>query len=270
MNQLHSAEQVRQDRTTTPITIISEQHCWRTLGGLNTNDYFAYKNALSDGCHLQSASFNLRHPEEMICDLSNLEAPFDVLSAGEIIHIWNVLKQLTCALESNGVRRIDGDGLSPEIAISGPSKNELTVLKNVLLSKAAELTGFDKRPCKAERSRGLGKRRLLIDAKQTTIDFHNAFCAFYSQFVLPSHWEADKIFNTRFIYDEHPIWKQIEQLGTNKLFVLGAGLPLALSYLDSTDDRNVFFSEVHRQNDATLLGKFSLFEDIYPRPDHPQ
>lgn len=44
-------------------------------------------------------------------------------------------------------------------------------------------------------------------------------------------------------------------MGDNKLFVLTAGLPLSLSYMNTTGDDNVHFVEVHRENDENLLYK---------------
>lgn len=66
-------------------TIISEHHAWRTLTGLQTSDYYAYRKALMSGCHLQRASFELRHPEVMVCDLSNLDPIYDGMSDEEVI-----------------------------------------------------------------------------------------------------------------------------------------------------------------------------------------
>ncbi|MNV57880.1 hypothetical protein D3C71_1502300 [compost metagenome] len=95
----------------TLVTIISEHHAWRTLSGVQTNDYYAYRNALLNGCHLQKASFELRHPEVMIYDLSNIEPDFDYLSDDEIINTWKYLNLRTSKLNSIELRKIKGDGL---------------------------------------------------------------------------------------------------------------------------------------------------------------
>lgn len=76
-----------QNQRTKSITIISEYHGWRTLSGVQTSDYYTYRNAILNGCHLQRASFDLRHPEEMICDLSNLDPIYNGMSGEDIVHI---------------------------------------------------------------------------------------------------------------------------------------------------------------------------------------
>lgn len=255
------------NQRTNLITIISEHHGWRTLSGIQTNDYYTYRSAIRDGCHLQRASFDLRHPEEMVCDLSNLDPIYNGMCGDEIIKIWKYLNLSIKKIETKGIRRIEGDGLSPEIAISGPSRSMLTGLKNALLNDAFTyyqrniIISNTKKP-----SRGVAKNRLLINTTSSTVDFHNRFCAFYSKYVSHEHWDSSAVLNTRYIYEDHEVWHQIEKIAKNKLFILSAGLPLALGYLAATGDPNIFFSEVHRQNDSNLLNKSNAFQDIFPTP----
>ncbi|MHC8370797.1 hypothetical protein ACYZT2_08295 [Pseudomonas sp. MDT1-85] len=259
---LHSLNQ-----RTNSITIISEHHGWRTLSGVQTSDYYTYRNAILNGCHLQRASFDLRHPEEMICDLSNLEQIYNGMSGENIVRVWNYLNSSTSKINSREIRRIKGDGLSPEIAISGPSKSLLDNLKNSLISEAFAHLHCDVSLVRTrEDIRGITKNRLLINTSNETMEFHNRFCAFYSKYISHEHWDSSFALNTRYVYEDHPIWSQIEKIAKNKLFLLSAGLPLALGYLAATGDHNIFFSEVHRQNDSSLLSRDDAFQDVFPTP----
>ncbi|KJZ44424.1 hypothetical protein [Pseudomonas fluorescens] len=250
------------------ITIISEHHGWRTLSGFQTSDYYAYRNAIRDGCHLQRASFDLRHPEEMVCDLSNLEPIYNGMYGDDIIRIWEYLNSSTRRMKGGGVRRIEGDGLSPEIAISGPSKSHLIKLKHLLVSEAFSHLRRDAVPATTKETiRGVTKNRLLINTSAETMEFHNRFCAFYSKYISYEHWNSSFALNTRYIYEDHAIWRQIEKISKNKLFLLSAGLPLALGYLAATGDQNIYFSEIHRQNDSSLLDRDIAFQEIFPIPN---
>lgn len=249
----------------TLVTIISEHHAWRTLSGVQTNDYYAYRNALLNGCHLQKACFELRHPEVMIYDLSNIEPDFDYLSDDEIINTWKYLNLRTSKLNSIELRKIKGDGLSPEIAISGPSKPLLLDYKKSLIREALSHISHNKQSSSIKpTARGIAKNRLLIATNDETMDFHNRFCAFYSEYISHEHWDSSLPLNTRYIYEDHAIWHKIKTIAKNKIFLLSAGLPLALGYLATTGDRNIFFSEVHRQNDPSLLTRDNDFLDIFP------
>lgn len=253
-----------------PITIISKHHGWRTLSGIQTSDYFAYRRAIQNGCHLQQVSFILRHPEEMICDLSNLDTIYNGMYHSDIAAIWNYLDSSTWKIKRDGVGRVEGDGLSPEIAIYGPSELILKDMKNSLVNEAFSHHQYDQISSATDnRSWGIAKNRLLINSSVQTIDFHNQFCAYYSKYVSHEHWDNCSAFNTRYIYEDHEIWRQIEKISTNKLFLLSAGLPLALGYIAATGDNHIYFSEIHRQNDASLLNKDVSFDGIFPLPTSP-
>jgi hypothetical protein len=266
MNKVNPAPHSLSQRTNS-ITIISEHHAWRTLSGVQTNDYYTYRNAILNGCHLQRASFDLRHPEEMVCDLSNLEPIYNGLFDEEIVRLWDYLNLTTIKISDTEVRRINGDGLSPEIAISGPSKTKLGNLKRKLVSEAFAHIRRDSSPTLMNNAtRGITKSRLLTNTNNETLEFHNKFCAFYSKYISHEHWDSCPVFNTRYVYENHEIWSQIEKISKNKLFLLSAGLPIALGYLAATGDPNIFFSEVHRQNDSNLLNRDNAFQDIFPSP----
>ncbi|KPA88271.1 MULTISPECIES: hypothetical protein [Pseudomonas] len=252
------------------ITIISERHGWRTLGGVQTNDYYVYRNAMREGCHLQKASFELRHPEEMICDLSNLESIYNGIDSEDIIRLWKYLDSVTKKIRFGGVRRISGDGLSPEIAISGPSMLQLKNIKQRLVGEGFSQLGFDfDKDVHFSKNtlHGIAKNRLLIDANTETMEFYSEFCAFYSKYISHEYWDVSSVFNARYIYEDHLVWHQIKKISKNKLFLLAAGLPLALGYLAATGDQNIFFTEIHRQNDSGLLNRDFAFRGIFPTPN---
>ncbi|MDO7898597.1 hypothetical protein [Pseudomonas citrulli] len=252
---------------TTPITIISEHHAWRTLSGIKTSDYYTYRTALLNGYHLQQASFDMRHPEEMIFDLSNIDRIFNGLTSNDLVQVWAYLDSRTLHLKSAEATRITGEGLSPEIAIAGPSKARLLNIKKSLIIDAFSHIRVDvPLATKQETIRGIIKDKLLIETDNKVLRFHNKFCDFYSQFISHENWHNSPLLNTRYIYESHRIWNQIKKLSQNKLFLLSAGLPLALGYLSATEDHRIFFAEVHRQNDSSLLTKDNAFQDIFPTP----
>ncbi|WP_300730251.1 phosphoribosyltransferase [Pseudomonas sp.] len=109
----------------------------------------------------------------------------------------------------------------------------------------------------------------MINTSAQTIDFHNIFCDFYSKYVSHEHWDSCSAFNTRYIYEDHEVWHQINKISKNKLFILSAGLPLALGYMAATGDEHIYFSEIHRQNDAGILNKDNSFHGIFPTPKKP-
>lgn len=181
--------------------------------------------------------------------------------------MWDFLNVSTNNIAAADVRRINGDGLTPEIAISGPSKTKLGNLKDSLVSEALAHLRRDKSiPLMNKSIRGIAKNRLLINANNETLDFHNRFCAFYSKYISHEHWDNCSALNTRYIYEENEIWSQIEKISKNKLFLLSAGLPIALGYLAATGDPNIYFSEIHRQNDSNLMSRDNAFQDIFPPP----
>ena len=260
----------RRNKSTTSITIISEHHGWRKLSGIQTNDYYTYRTAIQNGCFLQQTSFDLRHPEEMICDLSNIDSIFSNLSDDELVTIWHYLNSSTLTIKKYGATRIEGNDLSPEIAIAGPSKAILKRLKKSLIRDAFLHIKPDSMSPAPSLNRGVSKNRLLIDSSVETINFYNDFCAFYSTFVSHEHWDNCTAFNTRYIYEDHTIWHQIKKISKNKLFLLTAGLPLALGYMAATGDTYVHFSEIHRQNDASILDKNREFQGVFPLPISPR
>lgn len=249
------------------ITIVSEMHCSRKLGGVETADWHRAKAAIIDGCELQMAKFVLRHPEVMLCDLSN---PDERLSRCDSIDIEAIFKSIDQGLCKqglpDGVRRIEGDGLHPEIALSGPVKKDLEQLRDRILAK--EYSKFMIEPAVvALHGRGLHRSVSLRKASALTQDLYSEFCAFYGQFIDPAKWTATGALNVRSIYSDHDVWTALMPLAQNKLFVVSAGLALGLGYVNATQDSRVYFTEVHRQNDPALLHKSEPFEGVFPEPE---
>lgn len=63
MNQVNSAPHSLNQRTNS-VTIISEHHGWRTLSGVQTSDYYIYRNAIHNGCHLKERLSNFATPKK--------------------------------------------------------------------------------------------------------------------------------------------------------------------------------------------------------------
>jgi hypothetical protein len=250
------------------ITIVSEKHLFRTLGGVETSDWLEARNSESDGCDLQSVSFVLRHPEVMLCDLSNVASPLSYCSSELINDVFDQLLLVADqGFEQDGVRRILGDGLHPEIALSGPTKPGLSALRHSILDPIfSRLNAKDFLANSKRNSRGIDKNVPLIAASSAVQRLYRDFCAFYGQFISPAYWRKNTALNLRTIYEPHDVWSQIAELGDNKLFVVSAGLSLGFGYSNSTGDNRLFFTEVHRQNDPCLLHKTANFSQIYPEP----
>lgn len=257
-----------QEELSQTVTITSQKHCWRTLGGTRTQSYTDARQAMNDGCHIQDLTIVLRHPEAMLCDLSNLEPPLSSCSTADIEKLFAGISVLTDAAEkSEPVRRIYGEDLRPEIAVSAASKDlaksfKARILKTALENNAIEPFDYGSRL----RARGIGKSRHIISSSQNTQEIYNAFCAHYGRYVASTYWASSSALNQSLIYDDHIVWRQIESLGDNKLFIISAGLAIGLGYAESTDDDRLFFTEVHRQNDPSVLQRRAPFDKIYPDP----
>ncbi len=252
--------------TASTVTIVSEKHCWRTLGGLRTRNHFLAREAIADGCHLQEITFLLRHPEVMLCDLSNLEEPLSRCTTEAIEMAYEDLQMsVREALDQRDQRVITGDGLQPELAISGRSKSELLERKTQILSALRARIGptlpvvHDPR-----RARGIARTQALSQASERVQEIYNDFCSFYGQFITPAHWVNASALTQRLLYDDHLVWSQIAALAENKLFIVSAGLSLGLAFTEWTGDERIHFTEVHRQNDPTMLERVRAFDSIYP------
>jgi hypothetical protein len=117
-----------------------------------------------------------------------------------------------------------------------------------------------------ENARGLSKSTGLIRARSEVLRYYANFCDFYSQYIQYGHLDEAIVLNQRLIYSPHKVWTQLSQLAHNKLFILSAGLSLGLGYTNATGDESIFFTEIHRQNDAAALERTSAFSGLYPQP----
>lgn len=211
----------------------------------------------------------MRYPEVMLCDLSNVERPLSEYDSEVIDKAYSLINEYcNIALENHGggyAARIRGDDLRPEIAASAPTRAELQWFKQEVLNRLqVDLLRLSPRPAGRYDARGLYKNKPLIEASDRTIDFHNEVSSFYSRYLDRSEFNGASAFSPQSVYEHHPVWHQVSDLGASKLFVLSAGFPLGLGYMDCTGDRSVFFTEVHRQNDSAALGRRRGFSEIFP------
>ncbi|ERT10579.1 hypothetical protein QPK14_01760 [Photorhabdus temperata subsp. temperata] len=247
------------------IKIISRHHCWRTLKGTKTNNFQEYLNQINNGCQLQETIFHLRDAEEMLMDLSNLSSPISRLSSTEIIHIWNELVDYLNInkLTSDMGNLVNGYGLDPELALYGTELCELKRNKENILSTIINKGITNK--LELIYSRGLDKSVKLKDAPQKTIDLYDEFRYEYSKSINLFSLETCPTLNIENIYQDHYLWDKVFTIAKNKLFIISGGIPIALSYHAKTLDKNIYFCEIHRENDSGLLHKRKLFDEIYPK-----
>lgn len=219
------------------------------------------------GNQLQEVAFLLRHPEAMLFDLSNPEAPFSFCSSSVIEDAFlDISRALEVSELGKNMRRITGDDLRPEIAVSGDSQLTLDKWKKSFLASSLRQIPIDMIESENS-SRGFHRTESILRVDASVQRFVREFAYFYSQFVHPSYWAAHPCLVLRRLYPTHLIWKRIATLPGAKLFVLSAGLSLGVSYMAATMDANVFFTEVHRQNDANQFSRIKTFSAIYPCPN---
>jgi hypothetical protein len=255
-----------EDNSFHDITLINERHCHRTLGGFQFTKFSHAQAAFLAGGQLQNFTLKLRHPERMLCDLSNLDIPFAFWSKEKIEQVFLTLDAaLSSTSLPSGIRRITGDDLRPELVVSGPSLAQLDTWRDEFLTNI--LQGFSSHEISSvEIPRGITRTRALIDVNEHTQQMVRAFTFFYSQFVHPAYWNTHPALNLRKLYSDHPVWHQIAALPGRKLFILSAGLSLGASYMSSTGDVDIYFTEQHRQNDSNQLSRIQDFNGIYPEP----
>lgn len=161
--------------------------------------------------------------------------------------------------------RVCGDELKTEIAITGSNKQELQYIKDAVLGEVYEKIDIkNKMYLNLYEARGIHQIRNLNDSSDDVKAFYNSFAAKYKEYIKPEAYEQIKIFNQNLIYQNHMVWSEIQKLAENKLFILTAGLPIALGYMNATMDKNIFFTEVHRQNDPYQMYRKKTFNSVYP------
>lgn len=226
---------------------------------------------MGEGCDLQKVVYQLRHGEEMLVDLSNLGPRLAQCSVPAILKIWEMVPDIVeRAGLSGSIRRIVGEDLGAELAYSARYDRELAEMRRVVFSYIDENFAELLMPVEAEMgARGLQKRRDLYSAPPSVLKHYNCFRAFYSEFVRPGFWSTHKALNQTLIYDDHDVWKRLETLGKNKMFILSAGLALAYGYQAATSDDQMFFCEFHRQNDSAVMARSRDFTGIFG-PNDPK
>jgi len=207
----------------------------------------------------------------MICDLSNVEGQLGRCTSAVIDSVHSTMSEIVDDFlgteNSSSMGRIIGDGLNTEIAIYGPTKDGLECAKKTVYGRLGAQMNLDLHAIHDSfEARGISKTASLVSVDETVLRAYADLCRFYSQFVQFGAHDDAQIFRQRQIYSNHRVWKEIAGLATNKLFILSAGLPIALGYMNSTLDERVFYTEIHRQNDAGVLDKLRDFEGVYPDP----
>lgn len=248
------------------VTLVNERHCQRSVGGYRFNDFAGARTAMMAGGQLQELSFTIRHPECMVCDLSNLDMPFALWSKTTIEQAFHAIDAALLAnRKPDYLHRITGNDLKPEIAVSGPSREALDAWRHEFLLEVLAVNG-GQASAPGDAPRGLQKSRPLIEVGDLAQRWLREFTLYYSQFVHPAYWDEHPALNLQKLYCDHPVWRDLAALPGRKLFVLSSGLSLGLSYIASSGDGDIFFTELHGQNDANQLGRLSSFAGVYPEP----
>ncbi|MBC1936704.1 hypothetical protein HCA69_10025 [Listeria grandensis] len=249
------------------VTLTSNQHFGRTVSGVEISSMKEVDKAIDKGCSIQGIKYILRNPEVMICDLSNLEYPLSTCTENTILKCFEYIQaNLDKKLFNTTIKKIYGEGLVTEIAICGPSVRDLDNIKQEILEEAyKELEILTKVQYSLYDAKGIERIREVDKISSRAMIVQNELLNYYKSYV----WEKDisniKIFNIKKVYQNHRIWSDIRSLGTNKLFILNAGLQLALAYINSTGDKNIYFSEFHRENDPYEQYKKMPFNEIFPK-----
>nr|WP_307441430.1 hypothetical protein [Bacillus atrophaeus] len=254
-------------QNTSHIILKSSAHLNRTVGGIRTSDINHYNEAIFNGCGVQEITYVLRYPEVMLCDLSNPEFPLSLCDTGTIIECYSIIeKKLQQVLKENlRVSKIVGDGLLAEIAICGPSKIELRAIKDAILKEVYEEININSKIVSSlYNARGIQPIRDFDTISENAREIYLDLAKEYKKHIYHDAIDKVKIFNLKNVYQNHLIWSLLHNLGGAKLFILTAGLSMALGYINSTDDTLINFIEVHRENDPYSLYRISPFEKIYP------
>ncbi|GEM_PF-3427697 len=238
-----------------PIQLTSAAHCNRTVSGVSTSHYAETKKILDDGCSIQEITYVLRYPEVMLCDIGNPEYPLNLCDSQTIIDCYDLIQlELDRYLSNTALKRIYGDGLDTEIAICGPSNSELHKFKQWVLTEIYErLSLHQKISYIPYDGRGLHAIKNFTSLSPFAQRLNEHIVHKYKEGIIPEYWPQIKMFHLDKVYQNHRVWSQIAELGKNKLFVLTAGLSLALGYGNGTHDPHIYFTEVHRQNDPYQL-----------------
>src|SRR5699024_660316 len=224
------------------------------------------KQAIDNGCSVQKVKYTLRYPEVMICDLSNPEFPLNLCDSQTIYDCFILIENLLDGyLKNTNVFRVYGDELKTEIAITGPKKQEIQYIKEAVLWEVYEKVNIkNKMYLNLYEARGIHQIRNFNDSSEDVKSFYNSFTEKYKEYIKPEAYGRIEILNQDLIYQNNMVWVEIQKLAENKLFILTAGIPIALGYMNYTMDNNIHFTEVHRQNDPYQMYRRKTFNSIYP------
>lgn len=249
------------------VKLKSTAHCNREVQGIITTNLFQVDQAIEKGASIQSISYVLRYPEVMLCDLSNPEYPLNLCETQTIQDCFTHIQELLPKyIKNSDIRKITGDGLDTEIAICGPDKKELLQLKECILNEVYTINKVNsKLSFTPFHSRGVHLIRDINTLSPSVMKRFTTFIEEYKKYISPSFHSKIKFFQQKYSYQNHHIWYQIKNIGASKLFILTAGLPMALGYMQSTQDENIHFCEIHRENDPYQLYRVKEFDSIFPQ-----
>jgi hypothetical protein len=246
--------------------ICSAAHCNRRVQGVRVSSLDQVSQALDLGYQLQSVDLLLRYPEEVVLEIGNPELPLCLGPAALVREVFFYLqKEVPLRCNGSAEKLIVGDGLYSELCICGPWRDELAALKSQLLEDSlrrfkiqhqASLTPYY--------GKGIHRTRPSSTLPPDLQQFKEQIVAWYAQQVRPEYRHLLKLNRLNRVYQRHDAWSRIAKLGDHKVFILTAGLELALGYMNSTGDRAVSFSEVHRENDAFQLFRNKQRDEIFP------
>lgn len=239
------------------VLLKSKAHNNRVVSGIKTTQINQVIDAINNGASIQEISYTLRFPEVKICDLSNLEPPLSLCKGEQILKVFSHIKEdIHRSIEGTNFQVIYGDGLDTEVAICGESLEELRCFKTKYLKEVYKTFNIiNPENQNLYNSKGITEYKKITNLTNENSRFYKEFVNRYKEYFKPDAYNKINILNLKEYPHEHKVWNDIEKLGDNKLFVLTAGLPLSLSYMNTTGDDNVHFVEVHRENDENLLYK---------------
>lgn len=248
------------------LRVVSARHANRIVPAVKIKNYQLIEYFTDKQAHVQSFEATLRAPEKMLFDLSNPPPYVSHLSSDNLLISYELAKVIAPSVcEDYGLEIVTGEFLDTELAVSGFNIQNLDsayeFFKAELLHelKILGITEFSEPEC-----RSIHKVLPIEGISSATHKLYKGYIYFYSKFIHQAYWREYSNFHLKLIYDKHPIWSEINRLQGRKLFVLGGGLPLGLSYLNTTGDKDISFTEVHRQNDSSSFKKIARFDGIFP------
>ncbi|MEE9217128.1 MAG: hypothetical protein V3U32_06795 [Anaerolineales bacterium] len=250
--------------------IWSSAHCHRRVQGIRVSSLDQVSKALSLGYQLQSVDLMLRYPEEIVLEIGNPEPPLCLCPVTFLRKAFLYLQEkVPTVCNGSSVTTIVGAGLHSEICICGPNRDELAALKQGLLEDCYQHFKINHQASSTPYyGKGIHRTRPISTLPQDLRRFEDRVVDWYAHQFLTEYRHLLKLNRLSQVYQRHDTWSRIADLGEHKIFVLTAGLALALGYMNSTGDRAVSFFEVHRQNDAFHLFRKRLSNEIYPEvPD---